>query len=54
MQAAHHPGWQKAMDNELSALELNKTWDIIVLPTGKRSLPSKWVFKVKQHVDGSI
>ncbi|KAH0641803.1 hypothetical protein KY290_033416 [Solanum tuberosum] len=41
MQAAHHPGWQEAMDKELSALELNKTWEIVVLPDGKRELPSK-------------
>nr|XP_009788320.1 PREDICTED: uncharacterized protein LOC104236139 [Nicotiana sylvestris] len=28
LQVSTHPGWKKAMDAEISALELNHTWDI--------------------------
>jgi len=42
------------MDKELTALNLNNVWDVVVLPTGKKALPYKWVYKVKQHSDGSI
>jgi len=52
--AAHHPGWQEAMDKELEALRLNNTWDVVILPAGKKALPSKWVYKVKHHSNGSI
>jgi len=42
-QAASHPGWQQAMHQELQALEQTKTWEIVPLPPGKRSIACKWV-----------
>jgi len=33
-QASLHPGWQEAMEKELEALELNKTWEVVPLPSG--------------------
>ncbi|KAL0457729.1 UNVERIFIED_CONTAM: Retrovirus-related Pol polyprotein from transposon RE1 [Sesamum latifolium] len=42
------------MKEEIEALEKNKTWDITPLPTGKRAIGSKWVFKLKLNSDGSV
>lgn len=42
------------MAKEIEALELNKTWDMIELPPGKKTLTCKWVYKIKQHSDGSV
>lgn len=52
--AAHHPGWQAAMDKDIKALELNKIWGMVTLPAGRKALPCKWVYKIKQLSDGSI
>ncbi|XP_060211683.1 uncharacterized protein LOC132639235 [Lycium barbarum] len=40
-EANSHPGWQAAMNDEIQALQLNHTWDIVELPSGKRALPCK-------------
>ncbi|PKI62383.1 hypothetical protein CRG98_017189 [Punica granatum] len=42
------------MAEEIHALELNKTWTVEQLPTGKRPIGCKWVFKVKRRADGSV
>lgn len=42
------------MQDELSALDRNKTWSVISLPPAKHSIGCKWVFKLKIHPNGSV
>ena len=53
-EAAQFFVWQKAMKTEFQDLDLNKTWDLIELPKGKKVVGCKWVYKVKRKADGSV
>lgn len=35
------------MKHEIEALEANDTWELTSLPTGKKAIDSKWVYKLK-------
>lgn len=53
-EAVRDPKWVQVMQTELDALENNKTWEISILPKGKRALPSKWVYKIKFLPNGEV
>jgi hypothetical protein len=46
--------WQLAMSEELAALDLQGTWELVPLPSHAVPITSKWVFKIKTKSDGSI
>ena len=49
--------WRKAMREEIDSLENNGTWKLITkdeVPSDRRLIKSKWVFKIKQGPDGEL
>ena len=42
------------MQRELQALHETHTWTVVSLPSGKKPIACKWVYKVKQKADGSV
>lgn len=38
----------------MSALEKNRTWEIVDRVLGKNIVDFKWIFKTKYRVDGSL
>lgn len=46
--------WGETMSKFLFSLEANQTWDLTTLPYWKKPINSKWVYKIKYHVDRSI
>ena len=42
------------MKVELYTLEENRTWSLTTLPSSKRAMGCKWVYKLKFQVDGSL
>lgn len=46
--------WVEAMKAEITAMEENQMWEVIELPTGKKPIGYKLVYKVKHKVDGTI
>lgn len=53
-EAKKHPGWTRAMDEELEIIQKNKTWELVVPPPGKIPVTSKWVFRTKLRADGKV
>jgi hypothetical protein len=46
--------WQDAMIEEYQSIMKNDVWDIVLRPKEKSMVTSKWLYKFKHVVDGSI
>ncbi|KAM2961184.1 hypothetical protein FF1_030791 [Malus domestica] len=53
-EAAKDESWQKAMEDEISMIEKNHTWDLVDRPFDKPIIGVKWVYKTKLNLDGSV
>ncbi|KAJ1688334.1 hypothetical protein LUZ63_019724 [Rhynchospora breviuscula] len=53
-EAMKDSNWRKAMQTEIEALERNKTWSIEDLPSEKKAIGCKWVYRIKYNSDGSV
>nr|KYP55969.1 Copia protein [Cajanus cajan] len=48
------PNWFVAMKAEIKALHDNNTWRLVELPSGRKPIGCRWVFRIKENFDGSI
>ncbi|CAL2226198.1 unnamed protein product [Prunus armeniaca] len=46
--------WRDTMNVKIEAIELNKTWDLTILPAGVKTIGVKWIFKTKLNEIGEI
>nr|KYP44909.1 hypothetical protein KK1_033590 [Cajanus cajan] len=53
-QALVGPNWLSAMQQEYISFIHNHTWDLVPLPSNRKVVGCKWVFRVKENVDGFI
>lgn len=53
-QAHGIPECDRAMSEELQALEQNHTWTIVPLSPSFHAIGCKWVYKIKLKEDGTI
>lgn len=46
--------WKMAMEEEIRSLIENQTWELVVLPPGKKTIGCKWIYKMKTDENGKI
>ena len=46
--------WRKTMEEELESMWKNQVWDVVDLPSNRKTIGNKWVLKIKRKADGSI
>ena len=46
--------WWEATMEEYNALEKNNTWELTLLPPGRKAIGNKWLYKLKKGADGMI
>jgi hypothetical protein len=54
VEAKDDPAWRAAMEQELKAVEQNRTWELVPLPAGHRPITLKWVYKLKKDELGTM
>jgi hypothetical protein len=47
MEDEHKKEWVEAMQDEMTSLHENSTFELVKLPKGKKALKNRWVYKVK-------
>jgi hypothetical protein len=53
-EAIQRKEWADAMTEEYQSIMKNKVWEIVPRPKNKDVVSSRWLFKIKHDVDGSI
>ena len=53
-EAKNDPRWVTTMKEELSMIEKNQTWELVDMPTHKKSIGVKWIYRTKLNADGTI
>ena len=51
---AHSEEWKLAIKEELNSLTENQTWEVVETPRNRKSVGSKWVFRIKKDSHGNI
>ncbi|GJV06418.1 retrovirus-related pol polyprotein from transposon TNT 1-94 [Tanacetum coccineum] len=44
--------WKAAMEEEMDSLRKNKTWELVDHPAGQKLVSGKWLFKIKEVIEG--
>ena len=52
--ALRNKEWNEAADSEYDLLMSSSTWELVDIPTGRKPIDYKWIFKVKKGSDGSV
>lgn len=46
--------WEEAMSGEMGSLKKHQVWNLTSLPTGKKVVGNRWVYKWKLGPNGEV
>ena len=47
MRSDHSSKWLEAMEDEMKTMNVNKVWDLEIIPKGVKTVGCKWVYRTK-------
>jgi hypothetical protein len=53
-EATGNPFWESSMQEEYNSLLENQTWDLVPLPSGRKLVRCRWVYRTKSVAHGQI
>lgn len=53
-EAIQYEEWRMAMNEEITAINRNETWELATLPKGKKPIAVKWIYKAKKNFKGEV
>lgn len=54
MSSVQKDKWIIAMQDEIESMKENKTWNLVELPSDRKAIGCKWIFKIKMDSSGKI
>jgi hypothetical protein len=51
-EAAGNSFWESSMQEEYNSMLENQTWDLVPLPSRRKLVRCRWVYRTKRIVDG--
>ena len=54
IQSPHRNQWELAMRAEIESIHNANTWTLVSLPSGRQTVGSKWIYKIKRNSKGEI
>ena len=52
-ESSHEPIWKKTMQEEFKSFQDNETWELVPLPSKRKLVHCKWVYRTNMDANGS-
>ena len=49
---SHDPIWKTSMQEEFKSLQDNETWELVPLPSKRKLVQCKWVYRMNMDIYG--
>jgi hypothetical protein len=54
MEGPESEKWLEAMKSEIRSMYDNQVWTLVYIPSNRKAIENKWIFKKKTDADGNI